>query len=310
MVASPSIEVIMPTRDMREMTIACAERVVGQLAHGDRFSIFDDASTDGTAAALHELGVHVVRSSRPLGPYAGRHLLASRSRADILVFLDARSRPMTGWLEAHRRLFDDAAVALSCTGTRVSAGPGLGARIFRASNMFEISTKLDVPYRLAFFPTANLGVRRSAYEGVGGFREMRSGGDADLCWRIQLDGLGAFAADRRVLMEWVPRATLRDVVNQWTRYGRSSAYLETVYGNMPSSGSRATTRRSVGSALLQSTRQMRRTPFASTAQLALDAVNMAVYYRAKSSSASAPVPMPVPYELAAYQNEVHELGDV
>jgi glycosyltransferase involved in cell wall biosynthesis len=44
------------------------------------------------------------------------------------------------------------------------------------------------------------------------------------------------AADTRVLMEWEPRSTMRDLASQWKRYGNSTAYLEWVYGDFsPSS---------------------------------------------------------------------------
>jgi hypothetical protein len=54
------------------------------------------------------------------------------------------------------------------------------------------------------------------------------GGDVDICWRIQEQSLGTMAVDTRVLMEWEPRATMRDLASQWKRYGRSNAYLRWV----------------------------------------------------------------------------------
>jgi hypothetical protein len=33
------------------------------------------------------------------------------------------------------------------------------------------------------------------------------------------------AVDTRVLMEWEPRATVRDLASQWKRYGRSNVHL-------------------------------------------------------------------------------------
>jgi cellulose synthase/poly-beta-1,6-N-acetylglucosamine synthase-like glycosyltransferase len=109
------------------------------------------------------------------------------------------------------------------------SGPTLAARIAHKQQPFSLAGKIGVDGRLDFFPTANLGVRRSAFAEVGGFREMRSGADADLCWRIQMAGLGSMKADATVLMEWAPRSSIRDLIEQWNRYGKSTAYLEWVY---------------------------------------------------------------------------------
>jgi hypothetical protein len=80
-----------------------------------------------------------------------------------------------------------------------------------------------------YFATCNLGVRSSAYRAVGGFRQMRSGGDADLCWRIQQAGLGHMGVDRRVLMEWQPRTSLWELVEQFYRYGKCTADREVMW---------------------------------------------------------------------------------
>lgn len=293
-----SITVILPVHNMRRLAVECASAVARQLTSNDSFVVIDDHSNDGAAQAIRDLGVTVI-SARDRGPYAARHQAASAATADVLLFVDGRSRPFDGWLDAHRALFADEAVSLTCTGTAVKRMPGIAPRVFRASNMFELSTKLDVPGRLGFYPTANLGVRRSAYDAVGGFRRMRSGGDADLCWRIQLHGQGSFAADRRILMEWVPRARFNDVVRQWVRYGKSSAYLEALYRHEwpEMQQQRATTRRSLMSALVQTARQFVRTPFATLMQLTLDVLNVAVYWREKRRFRSASVQSiaPVPF---------------
>uniref|UniRef100_A0A3B3ZS69 Glycosyltransferase 2-like domain-containing protein n=1 Tax=Periophthalmus magnuspinnatus TaxID=409849 RepID=A0A3B3ZS69_9GOBI len=47
----------------------------------------------------HLRGVRLIRSPRPLGPGRCRSLGASRATGDVLVFMDPRSEPHTGWLE-------------------------------------------------------------------------------------------------------------------------------------------------------------------------------------------------------------------
>jgi hypothetical protein len=82
---------------------------------------------------------------------------------------------------------------------------------------------------LPFFPTACLAVRRLALEAVDGFRALESGGDADLCWRVQLAGYTGLQEIDEPLMEWRPRTSVVSLVQQWAKYGRSNALLRHEY---------------------------------------------------------------------------------
>jgi len=78
---------------------------------------------------------------------------------------------------------------------------------------------------LPYFPTACLTVRREALDAADGFRIVDSGGDADLCWRIQLAGMREIIEITEPVMDWRPRATVRSLLQQWAKYGRSTAWL-------------------------------------------------------------------------------------
>ena len=70
----------------------------------------------------------------------------------------------------------------------VRSGARLAERVAAQRQHLLSRHYLATPYFLPYFPTANLAVRRAALEHVDGFRIMPSGGDADLCWRVQLAG--------------------------------------------------------------------------------------------------------------------------
>ena len=231
-----TIEVIIPVRNMPVHIAECVGALRKQLCNGDALTVVDDGSTDETATVATELGARVRSIADSRGPYFARQVAARTATADVLLFVDARCRALPGLLEAHRMLQQDDSVALSCTAVRTSGGERLAQRIAARQQPFALAGKLGVPGRLDFYPTANLGIRRSAFEAVDGFRAMRSGADADICWRIQQAGLGRLVADRRELMTWIPRTTMRDLGSQWNRYGGSTAYLEWVHpGQSPTS---------------------------------------------------------------------------
>ena len=153
-----------------------------------------------------------------------------------------------------------------------------------------------VPPRPDYYPTANLGIDRNAFLRVGGFRAMRGGGDLDICWRIQDQGLGTIATDTRVLMEWEPRTSIRDLANQWQRYGHSNAYISWVQGQETISEHNAAPRLSPTAAWTTLRAELTRPP---TELLANAVVGMAFQYgyfaaRRKRSEFEMPVPLGMP----------------
>jgi glycosyltransferase involved in cell wall biosynthesis len=228
-----SVEVIIPVQNMAGQLEAVLVPAIAQRQAGDVVTVVDDASTDDTAAVARALGAEVIRLSASQGPYYARQVAAHRSQADVLLFIDARCRPLPGLLDAHRALQAKPEVALSCTEVRTLSGPSLAARVAELQQPFSLHGRIGVRGRPDYFPTCNLGIARAAFEAVGGFRAMRSGGDADICWRVQDQGLGTMAADPRPLMEWQPRTSMRDLASQYRRYGGSTAYLNWVYDHSP-----------------------------------------------------------------------------
>lgn len=223
------IEVVIPVRNMAGHLAACLDTLVPQLGIGDSITVVDDGSTDTSVAVARHRGVAVHRLEGGAGPYAARQAAAVRSAADVLLFVDARCRARPGLLDRHRRLLSAPGVALSCTGGEVLSGPSLAARVAAVQQRFRVDAVVGRPGRLDYYATANLGVRRPAFTAVGGFRAMRSGGDADLCWRVQLAGHGRLAADPEILMYWEPRTRLRDLAEQTYRYGGGAALLESLF---------------------------------------------------------------------------------
>lgn len=276
-----------------------------QLGEGDQVTVVDDASTDDTEAAARALGVNVVRLTDNRGPYYARQVASVRSTADVLLFTDGRCRPLPGLLDAHRALQEQPGVALSCTNVRTLSGPTLAARLAAAMQPFMLprsggamkATIGMVPPKPDYYPTANLGIDRAAFMAVGGFRSMRGGGDLDICWRIQESGLGSIATDTRVLMDWEPRTSMRDLGSQWKRYGNSNAYIRWANSNdKASAGEQATAKHSAVEAWATLRAELRRPP---SELLANALVGLAFQYGYVSATMKrAQFEMPATFDLA------------
>lgn len=97
------LSVVVPTRDTRELTLAC----VRSLPPGAEVIVVDDASRDGTAEALAERhpGVTVLRHESPRGFTRSANLGLSRATGEVLLLLnsDTEVESLDPALEAFRR---------------------------------------------------------------------------------------------------------------------------------------------------------------------------------------------------------------
>jgi hypothetical protein len=137
------------------------------------------------------------------------------------LFLDVRSRPNPDWARRMVAPFADPSVAAVGSEVKVRGGPTLAARIAERQQFFTLSKFDSGAHFLPYLPTCNAAFCRADLEDVGGFPEVRSGGDADLCWRILTRPGRRLVALEETLMEWVPRERVGDYLEQNYRYGRS-----------------------------------------------------------------------------------------
>ncbi len=226
----PAVAIVVPVRNVRDLLRECLEPIRRQLAERDALVVVDDASSDGTADAAERLGARVIRRGKPGGPYAARNDGWRGCAQDYILFTDVRCVVRPGWLERIR-----AAAAgggdLIFSDIAVRGGHRLAERVAERRQHLLVRHYAATPYFLPYFPTANLAVRRAALEQVDGFRIMPSGGDADLCWRVQLAGFDRVCAIDETLMEWRPRPTVPALLEQWAKYGRSGARLRMEYAD-------------------------------------------------------------------------------
>lgn len=217
------VSVVIPVRNGERLLPPLLRALAGQSRPPAEVIVVDDASTDATQELAGAAGARVIPGSG--GPYRSRNLGWRAATAPVVAFVDVRSRPRPRWLQLAAALFTDPAVAMATSRTEVVGGDSLVERASVAQQVFDVAGYVDNPWFLPYFATCNLLVRRGALVAVDGFRQVRSGGDADLCWRIQLAGLGSIAVAREPLMQWQARSGLRDALEQTSRYGRSRIAL-------------------------------------------------------------------------------------
>lgn len=215
------ITIVIPARNAADLVEACIESVIAQLKPVDCLIVVDDASDDDTTRLAKGAGAEVLTLRSRRGPYVARQTAADIAGTPLLLFFDVRCRARPGWLEAHRTLLSDRDTALSFTGVNVISGAAFAERVAAADQLFSADRYSRYEY-LPYFPTCNLGTTTAAFRRVGGFADVRGGGDAEFCWRVQEAGLGKASLDTRNLVDWIPRKTVGALWRQFRRYGDSS----------------------------------------------------------------------------------------
>ncbi len=212
---------VLPVASAGDLLDGCLDALRAQDTEPDELVIVDDAPR-GSLGDIE--GAHVLRSGGR-GPYAARNLGWRHADADVVLFLDVRSRPRPSWVRRMREAFADPAVAAVGSEVLVRGGDSLASRVAERQQFFALEKYDSTAFFRPYLPTCNAGFRREDIQAAGGFPEIRSGGDAHLCWRILERPGRRLVTIPEPLMEWVPRRRVRDYLEQNFRYGRGKYAL-------------------------------------------------------------------------------------
>lgn len=192
------------------------------LEPGDTLVIVDNRP----ASAAIQAGDGVVAAPERRSSYHARNRGTAQGSAPWVLFLDADVLAPPDLVD---RYFDqppdDRAAVLA--GAIRDLPPDDGGRLARRYAHLSRPLADDNTWRpgFAYAQTANAMIRRSAFEAVGGFLEVRSGGDADLCFRLVAAG---WTIERRpaARVEHRSRSSLRALTRQYVRYGSGTEWVE------------------------------------------------------------------------------------
>jgi GT2 family glycosyltransferase len=232
MPARPEVDVVIPFAGpdaaLRELLARVGN--IG-LRSGDTVYVADNRPA-GTlqVTALRTDTVAVLSASQRRSSYHARNIAAGAGRAPWLLFLDADVEWDAGVLGAY---FDPPpADRTAIVGGGIVDGESALARATLAERYSAQAATMASANTLAragaasYPQTANCLVRRAAFEAVGGFADaIRSGGDADLCFRLRAAG---WELEQRPSATVVhrSRSTVRALLAQKARHGAGAAWVE------------------------------------------------------------------------------------
>lgn len=237
----PTVSVIVPIYNGETDLPGLIECLLAQTYPANRveYLLVDNDSCDRTPKILQAAVTQAQAAGLTLkhlseteiqSAYAARNTGIRAATGEILAFTDADCYPAATWLANLVQGFQDSAVGL-CVG-EIIALPGTTwlERYAERKNIMSQQDTLDHPF-CPYGQTANIAVRACAFEKIGLFRpHMTTGGDADICWRLQRDGGWQLHYDESAVVQHHHRATLKELYKQWYRYGRSNRYLHQLHG--------------------------------------------------------------------------------
>lgn len=219
----PEASVIVPARNAAGTLPRLFEGLAAQDLARDRFEVVvvSNGSTDATADTARDHGAKVLEE--PAGNRArARNAGAAVAHGPVYAFIDADCLPERGWLSALTTCLGSAPLAAGDVRVAAREAPN---RVERFDRLWRFQQERNV--RSGWAASANLGVRREAFEAAGGFDPAyrRVGEDVDLCLRAREAGLALAWCPRAVVWHDAERR-LRDVLARAFGQGYASVQHE------------------------------------------------------------------------------------
>jgi GT2 family glycosyltransferase len=216
------ISVILPVRDGLPWLEDQLQALVGQQGVDDwELIIADNGSTDGSPAVARRWAdrhdhVRWVDANTSHGASGTRNSAVEAARGDLLAFCDADDLVQPDWLATLAKALGDAEVVAGIFDFWSLNGRSNSSPVAAAMQQFGF-----LPAGLS----ANLAVRRHAFEAVGTFdSRLAIGEDIDLCWRLQLAGFRFVVEPGAVVFKREPSG-FREIFRQAFAYGRCGPLL-------------------------------------------------------------------------------------
>lgn len=184
------VDVIVPFAGDRAAAEQTLEAIAALVPRAAGVTLVDNSREGSGSAPAAPAGIRVLRAAAIQGSYYARNEGARATRAPWLLFVDSDCLPPAELIDRYLDPEPAERTGIVAGGVRSAPGESFAARYAADRGHIDESFHIEHgPYPAGV--TANLLVRRAAFEEVGGFEQgVRSGADVDFCWRVQEAGWG------------------------------------------------------------------------------------------------------------------------
>ncbi|MGK7958619.1 MAG: glycosyltransferase family 2 protein, partial [Crocosphaera sp.] len=238
---SPQVSVIIPIYNGKQDLPGLIECLQSQTYPKEKveYLLVNNNSQDNTANILNQatieaekigLNLQTLNENTIQSSYAARNQGIRQATGEILAFTDADCRPLKTWLEELVKPFIDEKIGIVVGEIEALPGNSFLEKYAEQNSVLSQQFLLEHPF-LPYGQTANLGIRRIIFAKIGLFRPyLTTGGDADICWRIQQQTNYQLSFASSAIIRHRHRSNFKELKSQWQRYGRSNLYLHELYG--------------------------------------------------------------------------------
>lgn len=206
-----AVSIIIPAFNRRSDLQRCLDSIRQHAGAGVEVIVIDDSSDLSHADLCADDDIYI-RNATNLGPAYSRNLAAIQANGRILLFMDSDVEILPGAIPSMVALLDSAQ-DIGCVGgcgpanssgndvdyvkTKYYASSGKNRSLVRTAEDFASVDTIECDH----FESANLAIRKSVFEQLGGFDPywFYMGEDRELCLRLRRAGY-------RVLVAWNARA--------------------------------------------------------------------------------------------------------
>lgn len=245
---TPRVSVVIPAWNREREIRASVESVLRQTLSDLEVIVVDDASTDGTAAAVEAIGdprVRLVRHEANRGGSAARNTGIGAARADWVAFQDSDDEWLPAKLErqfaAMARLGPETVGAycgMIVLGRPEGDRPDPSELRYVPRPRFGVPVEGDLTFSLlrsgSLISTQTFLGRRAALEAAGGFDEaLKALQDWDCFIRVAAQGPIAFEPEPLVIQRFSPNSLTKSSRNRALALTRVLEKNEAAFADMP-----------------------------------------------------------------------------
>jgi GT2 family glycosyltransferase len=232
-VSRPAVSVVVPFAGSREQAKSVIAMLSGlSTTAQDQLILADNSGTARAVAVPSRADAATVRVVPALGEASASHSRnagAAAATNDWILFLDSDVVAPADLLDAFfaEPIADQVGAVTGDIGG-IADTRTLAARYGTARNFLGQRSHVNNPFRPRA-SSANLLVRRAAFEQVGGYTEgIWAAEDTDFTWRLQ-DAGWTLEFNERAVVQHAYRTSLRELGRQWRGYAAGARWLSERY---------------------------------------------------------------------------------
>ncbi len=236
----PNISVVVPVLNAERDINRCIKSLTNQNYPKDRYEIIivDNGSVDNTMTILNRYyryynNIKIIYEPNK-GSYSARNTGTKNSKGEIIAFTDSDCIVSENWIRELSKGFisDNIGCVVGAVHSyqdNVQQSDTLVERFSKNKDIMSQKRTLNSNF-LPYGETANVAFRKSVFGRIGYFDEIfKSGGDADIAWRMQLLTTYKLIYRQESIVEHHHRVTLKDLFLQHFKYGLGLAMLNKKY---------------------------------------------------------------------------------